>query len=443
MTAPVGLPEPSAQARSRPAGTRLSYGWVIVASLGVTEAVSYGVLWYAFAVLMPFMRADLGWDPVTLTLPYTIAIVISGLAAGAVGPYLDGHSPRLPMTAGSLLAAVMVVLWSRVTTPIEMAVVFAGLGAAMSLVLYEPAFIVVTHWFDADRRTALAALTTIAAFSSLIFSPFTSWLASEYGWRAALVALGFVLAVVTVPIHGFVLRPRPDPTGGKAERRPVERRPVERRPSRRRPVPAPAVETDRHAALRSTSFWLLVACFSLSSFATAAMSVHLIPMLMARGSTPAFAALAAGLMGVCQIPGRIAFPLATRLLGTPRTICLLFLAIVISLGVLLGGLSATGVFAAVGVFGACNGMLTLLRASLIADLFGRANYGAIAGVASFFVLASFAAAPLVASAVAGTSGGYASLLAGLVVTSNLAGAAGWLATRMGNGQRSGRGSRPA
>ena len=433
MNAPVRSPEPSAQTRSRLAGTRLSYGWVIVASLGVTETVSYGVLWYAFAVLMPFMRADLGWDPVTLTLPYTIAIVISGLAASAVGPYLDGHSPRLPMTAGSLLAAVMVVLWSRVTTPTEMAVVFAGLGAAMSLVLYEPAFIVVTHWFDADRRTALAALTTIAAFSSLVFSPLTSWLASEYGWRAALVALGVVLAVVTVPIHGLVLRPRPAPIGGKAERRPVKRLPVS----------ASAVETDRRVALRSTSFWLLVACFSLSSFATAAMSVHLIPMLIARGSTPTFAALAAGLMGVCQIPGRIAFPLATRLLGTPRTIFLLFLAVVISLGVLLGELPATGVFAAVGVFGACNGMLTLLRASLIADLFGRANYGAIAGVASFFVLASFAAAPLVGSAVAGTSGGYTTLLAGLAVTSTVAGAAGWLATRMGNGQRSGRGSRPA
>src|SRR6266508_22910 len=37
------------------------YGWVIVLALACTETISWGVLYYTFAVLMPSMEAELGW----------------------------------------------------------------------------------------------------------------------------------------------------------------------------------------------------------------------------------------------------------------------------------------------------------------------------------------------------------------------------------------------
>ena len=36
------------------------YGWTIVAVLAVTETVSWGILYYAFAVFLPAMQHALG-----------------------------------------------------------------------------------------------------------------------------------------------------------------------------------------------------------------------------------------------------------------------------------------------------------------------------------------------------------------------------------------------
>jgi len=102
------------------------------------------------------------------------------------------------MSLGSALAAVLVFAWSRISSVLELYLVFAGLGVAMALVLYEPAFIVVTKWFNVRRRAALTTLTLIAAFASFIFSPLTQSLQEAHGWRHALAVLALVLAVVTL-----------------------------------------------------------------------------------------------------------------------------------------------------------------------------------------------------------------------------------------------------
>src|SRR5439155_25013367 len=65
-------------------------------------------------------------------------------------------------------------------------------------------------------------------------------------------------------------------------------------------------------ASHSASFWLLVSAFVLSAFATAAVTVHLVPLLIGRGGDPAFAAFAAGLLGLAQLAGRLLFAVGTR-----------------------------------------------------------------------------------------------------------------------------------
>jgi predicted MFS family arabinose efflux permease len=287
-----------------------------------------------------------------------------------------------------------------------MLAVFGGLGFAMSLVLYEPAFVVVTQWFGDRRHEALTALTTIAAFSSLVFSPLAAGLALAWGWRGGVAALGCVLLATTVPIHLAVLRPRQARSGRHMP-----------------PVTASGADYTLALAIRSRSYWLVVAGFSLGSFTTTAVSVHLVPLLVARGSGAAFAAVAAGVMGVSQIAGRLAFPALSRSLSTGVMTALVFLTAGASLAILLAGRSATAILVSMVVFGACNGTLTLLRATVPADLFGRANYGAIAGIQSAFVLAACAAAPIMAAMVSTLPGGYELLLASLVGLSAVAGMA--------------------
>lgn len=386
------------------------YGWAIVASLGITEAVSYGVLSYAFGVLLVPMQRDLGWSRVELSGAYSLALLASGLAIIPVGRLFDRTSPRLLMTTGSVMATALVLAWSRVSTLPQLYLVFLGLGLAMALVLYESAFVVVTKWFCVRRGSALTALTLIAACSSFVFSPLTQRLVEGVGWRGAVAVLALILAAITVPLHGLVLRPAP-----------------------RLEHPSPAAPTRcwaGRAAAKHKSFWLIAGAFALSSFTTTAVAVHLVPILIGAGNGATMAAFAAGLMGFSQIPGRLLFALAGRFNAVARTMVIFGLA---AFGLSLLVVSGSGwvVFVFVVCFGMSNGMLTLMRATLIGDLYGQADYGTVSGLANALSLGACAAAPLGAAMFTLAPGGYTTMLVVLVALACLAAFAATGGTRLG------------
>ena len=143
------------------------------------------------------------------------------------------------------------------------------------------------------------------------------------------------------------------------------------------------------------------------------MTVHAIPFLLDRGYSAAFAAFAVGLIGISQIPGRVLFsPLAARLSpGAANASVFLLIALGIALVVAIN--STVTILLGLVLLGMGNGMATLARAITIADHFGTAGYGAIAGVAAAMTTAARAAAPVLA-ALAAAATSYETLLWGLV-----------------------------
>jgi MFS family permease len=81
---------------------KLYYGWVVVGTLATTETISWGILYYAFAAFLVPMQQELGWSTAALTGAYSLALLVSGLAAVPVGRWVDRHGPRLLMTLGSI-----------------------------------------------------------------------------------------------------------------------------------------------------------------------------------------------------------------------------------------------------------------------------------------------------------------------------------------------------
>ena len=130
---------------------RRFYGWRIVGALAVTETVSWGILYYAFAVFQVPMRAELGFSAATMAGAFSVAVAVTGVAAVPVGRWLDRHGARGLMTAGSIAAVGFVLAWSRVSNVVGLYAVFAGIGLVSAAVLYEPAFAVVVRWFAAGR----------------------------------------------------------------------------------------------------------------------------------------------------------------------------------------------------------------------------------------------------------------------------------------------------
>ena len=388
------LPEPDDASRGR----------TIVAVLAVTETISWGVLYYAFAVFLLSMQRSLGWSKTELTGAFSVALATSALAAIPVGRWLDRHSPRPLMTLGSVAGALLVLAWSQAHDLLLFYLVWAGIGLAMACVLYEAAFTVVTKWFSERRRRALTAVTLVAGAASFVFSPLSNWLIDAQGWRHALITLAVILALTTAPLHAVFLRRGPEPADQE---------------------PPPVLVAD---AVASNAFWYLTAAFVLSSFAISAVAVHLIPYLVEGGRSLGFAAFAAGLMGLMQVPGRMVFAALAQALPRRYEAPAVFVLQGLGLAVLAATTAPSGVLAAVCLFGLGNGMATLVRATAIADAYGPAFYGSIAGVAAACATGARAVAPVVAAAAYAAFNGYEPLFWLLVAGAVLAAFSAWVAT---------------
>jgi hypothetical protein len=81
-------------------GHRASFrGWRIVAALAVTQTVGYGILYYAFAVLLQPLAVALHTSTTVVTGALTCSVLAGAVMAVPVGRWLDHHGGRTLMTS--------------------------------------------------------------------------------------------------------------------------------------------------------------------------------------------------------------------------------------------------------------------------------------------------------------------------------------------------------
>ncbi len=370
---------------------RIYYGWYLVVALAVTETVSYGVLTYIFTVFVKPMQAELGFSSVNISGAYSLSLIVTALVGIPLGRWLDGHGPRWSMTAGSIAGVLLVLLWSTVRDLNSFYAIWFCIGIVKAAVLYDPAFWVIANWFTRKRRQAIALMTFIAGFSSLIFIPLAQGLVQQVGWRGALVVLAVVLGVLTIPPHVLMLRRRPADIGLNPD-------------GDNHSADASVTTSALHqtspstkSALRSRLFAWLTAAFALNNIAITVIAVYLVPYLIDIGHEASFAALAAGLIGAASLPGRIIFTLSGNRWSPGGIAALLFAMQTLALIVLLNAHSQVEVLLFIALYGAGYGAITPARAGLIADFFGYGGYGVISSTISFFVTIISALASVAAS----------------------------------------------
>lgn len=374
----------------------------VLLTLCVTEVISWGVLYYAFAVLSPDISGDTGWSAAAITAAFSAGLVIAALSGIVVGRWLDRHGPRWIMTAGSMLGAA--ALCAVAAAPNYWCFVAAWIvaGLAMSGVFYAPAFAALTRWYGHRAVGPLIALTLVAGLASTVFAPLTALLAAHLNWRTTYLALAGMLAIVTVPAHSLGLR-RSWPT--------IESR---------HPVQSPT------STARSRPFVALTAAYAMAACSSYAVIVNLVPLMNQRGISTAAAAIALGLGGAGQVLGRLGYrALARQIAVVPRTVVVM--AAVAVTTVLIGVFTSPLVLVIVTVAaGMARGVMTLLQATAVTERWGTTHYGHLSGILSAPVMLATALGPFVGAALAGLLGGYAAmfvLLGGIAAVAALLAAA--------------------
>lgn len=383
------------------------YGWVLVWALGITTIVSYGTTQYLFGVLVVPIQSDLGWSRASLSGAFSVAFLVSGALGVPIGRLVDRRGARALMTAGSLLAAACLALLSRVTAQWQFYVLWAGgLGLAMALTFYPVTFTVITNWFTRRRGSAMALLTLLGGFASVIFYPLAGALIAAHGWRTTLLVMAAGQLLVCAPIHALVVRRHPEDHGLRPDGEPSEE-------------PASTAQRPGHElgqALRTVAFWTLTASTGFALMGHAVVLAHQVPYLIGRGFNPVFAAAVAGLLGVASLPARLVLNLLSDRFG-PRALLALSTALQAAGAALLMATSpSTGLllWVYIAVYGFAFGAVSPLRASVMADQFGRRAYGAITATQGVPVAVLAAVGPLAAGALYDRFGNY-SVALGLTV----------------------------
>lgn len=364
----------------------------VLATLCLTVTVSYGTLYYAFAVLAPTIVRDTGWSLTALTAAFSLGSLASGVVGIPVGRLIQRSGPRWSMVAGGAAGSLgLLVLAAASSYPVFLlGMVISGIAAAG--LFYAPAFAALTHWHGARRVEALTTLTLVAGFASTVFAPLTGWLEAQGSWRTTYVVFAVLLLVVTVPLHARVLdRPWVVVDTGHA-------------------VP------DREV-LRSRGFVLVALAGTFTTLAMYASLIALVPLLVGRGMTPALAAWALGLGGAGQVAGRLLYPRLARRLDVGARASLVTAGVAVTIGALAVLPGPTLLLIVVSVLaGAARGLYTLVGATLVSDLWGPQRYAALNGVLGAPVAFAGALGPFVGAWIATGAGGYPAafaVLAGL------------------------------
>ena len=362
---------------------------LLIAALGVAQIVSWGSLYYSFSLFVLPMQQTTGWSLTALNGALTCGLLVAGLCALPVGTFIDRHGGRGLMTAGALGAVVLLGAWSQVETLTAFYAVWLGLGACMSAVLYEPLFVVLTYHFKTDARRAITTLTLVAGFASTVFMPLIETLLGLLPWREVLLVLALIYAVITVPVHAFLIPSRPQDS-----------------------APASAGTDERGAAriylrarLRDPAFWGLTVWFTAYSGTASGLMFQLVPYLKANGVPIATILVTVALVGPSQVAGRLLLMLAGDRASTAAVGAFTTTLTPLAVLVLILAPPTTAMLALFAVmFGIANGVTTILRGVAPAEWLGRAHYGSVMGAIGAPMMVVAALAPLATAAIWSASG---------------------------------------
>jgi predicted MFS family arabinose efflux permease len=344
----------------------------LVWGLGVSQLVLWGVSYYLVGVFGERIARDLGWSQALVFGGFSAALTVMGLVSAPVGRLIDRHGGRPVMAMGSVLTALGCVGIALAHGPVLFYASWLLLGVAMRMALYDAAFATLARIGGPAARRPISGITLLGGLASTSMWPVGEALAAVFGWRGAVLCYA-AFALATLPLH-LAIAP------GRYER-PTE-------PGHAEVAPLATTPGDR---ILASLLYALVAM--LTSFLNSAMSAHMIGILSGLGMAAALAVWVSTLRGIGQSLARFTELVFGRKLN-PLMLGVLATA-VMPLGFvagLFGGVSLGAGITFAFLYGAGNGLTTIVRGTQPLVLFDPRDYGTLVGrlIAPGFFLSALA-----------------------------------------------------
>jgi MFS family permease len=344
-------------------GERSGPRWSLLAAAMVIVGVAMGAL-FSLGVFLAPIQTTTEWSRADISAVALLAWVTLGIGSFLWGALSDRTGPRVVIVAGGLFLGLGLVLASRVDTLWQFMLAYGVLVGLAVGAFYAPLTSMVSRTFTTNRGLAIGLVSAGAGLGNFAVAPLVRWLISEYDWRTAMLLLGDLAWLTTIPLALAIREPSP---------------------GRETSAPALAMTEfgERDLALadiaRSPQFWLIALTHFACCVAHSGPIFHMVANATDHGVGMMTAAVVFGLAGLASIGGRIFTGLVADRFGSKRTLIamLALQAPAIFFYVVARG---TASFYLLGVvFGVAYGGVMPLYALLTREYFGQRAMGGAYG----------------------------------------------------------------
>jgi len=354
----------------------------LVVGLGLAQIISWGALIYAIAVLGNAMAVDLGISRTLVFGAFSGSLVASGLVGPRVGALIDRRGGRWVLAWGAAGAAASLGAVALAPSPITFVLAWGLVGVARAMTLYEAAFATLSQHAGSSFRRVVTAVTLFGGLAGTFAFPLSLAGLEAFGWRATLAGFAAAELFICLPLHLWCVPAGPGTRNHAG-------------------TPAAAQSTARSGPHATPGLAALASSFALTAFITSAIAVHIVNLLQSAGLALGSAVLVASLIGPMQVTGRLAELAFGRRLSSVAVGVLTLLLLILSLITLwVGGSRLAMAVAFAAMYGCANGVQTIVRGTVPAELFGRDGYGILMGRLSISSFIARAIAPLALSLIA-------------------------------------------
>ncbi len=405
-----------------------------VTALGLTQLIGWGTTFYIPAVLAHVIAADAGWSLTEVFAAFSWSLLVAGLTSRRIGRAIDRLGARVVMAAGAAGVVAGLLLLASASHWLQLFGAWTVLGVAARSSQYDAAFAAIAAIEGQRARRAISLITLWGGLASTVFWPLGHLLGEALGWRWTIVVYALLNLAVCLPLHLWL----PSKSAGTSPSRlepgaspspPSSPSPSAGQATHADPLPPPA-EGIVQGAARDRALLVFAAVLAGYSFVFSALSAHLIVLLQGLGLAAATAVGLSSIKGIAQVGARFLELVGQRWFG-PIAIGVIAMGLLpLAMLIMLGAPPDPLVLAAATViYGAANGLTTIVRGAVPLALFGHAGYATTLGRIAAPGLITASVAPLAFAWVLESFGVRAGL--GLLAAVSLAGLAGmlWLARR--------------
>ncbi|HLH76680.1 MAG TPA: MFS transporter [Candidatus Binataceae bacterium] len=356
--------------------------YTVLISLTIAEIFLFGPSISTLGVFFNPLIRQFGWSHAQVSELASSCELLLGLVSVLAGYLLDRFDAGLIVAAGAALAGSGFVAAARCSSLSAMVLCYAMIGAGTALATHVPMAVVAANWFSHRFALAIGILTAGMSLGLAMAPRLATGVVLHAGWRVAMTTVGLPMLFVAAPIGLFLVRSTP--AGFRVWPDSFGRRAAHPSSTQAGSIPNAALPgLEVGAALRTFSFWLLVAVNYFYMAGVGAVYFHTIPYLISVGYAATTAAAIFGAKAFLLGPGSILMGAVSDRCGTKPTLLVGFILIaggVIAL--LMARHLSFGIAPVVayvllwGIFMGTNVVLPVM----LAQSQGRRSYGTLMGI---------------------------------------------------------------